>query len=70
MTALSHRQRPGFIAELERNTALRRIGRPEEVAAVVDFVCSPEASFLTGTEIVVDGGYLVSQRMAEDPVRI
>jgi NAD(P)-dependent dehydrogenase (short-subunit alcohol dehydrogenase family) len=42
MTALSRSQRPAFVAELERSTALRRTGRPEEVAAVVDFVCSPE----------------------------
>ncbi|WP_224153853.1 SDR family NAD(P)-dependent oxidoreductase [Mycobacterium avium] len=63
MTALSRSQRPAFVAELEDNTALRRIGRPEEVAAVVDFVCSAEASFLTGTEIVIDGGYLANQRI-------
>ena len=64
LMALTQNQRPEFIAELERNTALRRIGRPEEVAAVVDFVCSPQASFLTGSEIVVDGGYLANQRVA------
>lgn len=64
MTALSRCQRPEFVAELERTTALRRIGQPEEVAAVVDFICSPEASFLTGSEIVVDGGYLANRRIA------
>lgn len=58
MTALSRSQRPAFVAELESATALGRTGRPHEIAAVVDFVCSPEASYLTGTEIVVDGGYL------------
>jgi NAD(P)-dependent dehydrogenase (short-subunit alcohol dehydrogenase family) len=65
MTALSRSQRPAFVAELERATALGRIGRPEEVAAVVDFVCSPAASFLTGSEIVVDGGYLARERVTE-----
>lgn len=36
---------------------LGRVGNPEEVAAAVLFLCSDEASFITGTDIRVDGGY-------------
>ena len=45
-------------ARLTRTPALGRRGSPAEVAATVFFLCSPEASYITGTCIVVDGGYL------------
>ena len=37
-------------------TALDRYGRVEEIAAMVAFIASPEASYITGTNLTVDGG--------------
>ena len=36
---------------------MKRVGQPEEVAAVVAFLASEDASYLTGVEINIDGGY-------------
>lgn len=40
-----------------RQVPLGRVGQPEEIASVAAFLASDEASYITGTGIVVDGGY-------------
>ncbi|MCB1853624.1 MAG: SDR family oxidoreductase [Halieaceae bacterium] len=45
-----------------QTTHLGRLGEPEEIGAVVKFLLSSEASYITGTELVVDGGAIPSQR--------
>ena len=37
--------------------AMKRWGRPEEVADAVAFLCSPTATSMTGTSLVLDGGW-------------
>ena len=63
---------PGFIETpmLENNppeanqagieaTPLKRIGKPEEIAAAVAFLASADAGFVTGAELTVDGGWIL-----------
>ena len=51
-----------YMEVLVQSTPLGRVGRAEEVAAVVAFLLSDEASFLTGVDVLVDGGVCAALR--------
>jgi 3-oxoacyl-[acyl-carrier protein] reductase len=44
---------------MEEKTPLKRVGRPEEIAAAYAFLASSDASFITGTCLNVDGGLII-----------
>jgi NAD(P)-dependent dehydrogenase (short-subunit alcohol dehydrogenase family) len=57
LTSLDHKQHPAG-----------RVGRPEDVAALVAFLASDEAGFITGVNFVIDGGMTVKMIYLDDAV--
>ena len=52
------REDPEFVRNYHAKIPLRRFGKPEEVAAAILFLLSDDASFITGTGLVIDGGQI------------
>jgi 3-oxoacyl-[acyl-carrier protein] reductase len=48
--------RPDMVERMVKRVAMRRPGEPEEIAAAITFLCSPEASYITGVTLPVMGG--------------
>ncbi len=47
---------PGTAAFADREVPMRRLGRPEEVASAIHFLCSDAASYVNGAELHINGG--------------
>lgn len=63
-TPMSYIETPDFddyIEDIESNTPLGRLGNPDDIARVALFLDSENSLFITGQDIVVDGGYTLSQ---------
>jgi NAD(P)-dependent dehydrogenase (short-subunit alcohol dehydrogenase family) len=56
MTGMSKLERNRGSRGLVEHTALGRRGSPHEIASVVEFLCGPDASYITGIDVIVDGG--------------
>ena len=60
---------PDFTAVAEAGTPMGRIGSPEDVAAVIAFLCTDAARYLTGQNLVVDGGAGLPNLQADSIVK-
>ena len=56
---------PGLRAKIEEATPLGRIGTPEDVANLVVFLASPLSSYMTGQNVVIDGGSVLPNPQAD-----
>jgi NAD(P)-dependent dehydrogenase (short-subunit alcohol dehydrogenase family) len=58
-TPMLHRSTPGDeLAKYIEQTPQRRVGKPEEIAAAVLWLCSDASAFVTGTALPIDGGFV------------
>lgn len=53
---------PARRTRMEERTPLRRLGLPEDIASAILYLLSPQASFVTGIDLVVDGGWIAQIR--------
>jgi NAD(P)-dependent dehydrogenase (short-subunit alcohol dehydrogenase family) len=59
LTEPLYTEAPQRRAAMEARTPLRRLGLPHDIACAVTFLLSADASFVTGTDLIVDGGWTI-----------
>jgi NAD(P)-dependent dehydrogenase (short-subunit alcohol dehydrogenase family) len=69
MSRMQEQQTP-IQAEIIKNSPLGRRARPEEVANVVSFLTSERASFVTGCDVLVDGGMATTMPSTSGEARV
>lgn len=55
-TGMPQEQLEGFAQAMQERVPMKRLGKPEEIARLVTFLASDDSSFITGSEINIDGG--------------
>jgi NAD(P)-dependent dehydrogenase (short-subunit alcohol dehydrogenase family) len=58
LVGMNTQEKEDILTGIRTANALGRIGEPREIAEVILFLCSQSASYVTGADLVVDGGYL------------
>ncbi len=56
-----HLKNPAVQDELARSIPMHRVGRPSDMAGVALFLASPASSYITGQQIIIDGGFSLGQ---------
>jgi len=59
-TGMAEEQLNGFATAMQNRVPLKRFGQPEDVANLVSFLASDQASFITGSEYNIDGGITIN----------
>lgn len=61
----AHPEKPDLmLKEIERGIPMKQLGTPRQVGAAVAFLASPEADYITGTTLVIDGGNMLPETNA------
>jgi NAD(P)-dependent dehydrogenase (short-subunit alcohol dehydrogenase family) len=63
LSGMNREEAGRFLGQVAEANALGRIGTPQEIADVVVFLASDASRYVTGTSIVVDGGYLTVKKI-------
>jgi NAD(P)-dependent dehydrogenase (short-subunit alcohol dehydrogenase family) len=59
-TGMEEEQLNGFAQAMQNRIPLKRFGQPEDIAKLVTFLASDDASFITGSEYTIDGGIIIN----------